>query len=253
MRADISMRIAAHPGLNRARARIQAFDETEIDWQIEVIRENTIADEAPRCGSGRSGKARRNGRTSVLQPAKKAFIAEADKIADELSRCAIRRGPGAAWIGLDWLGDAEVFPARLPWTGSLQRRFRHRAVSCRARGGYGTAIFCRTRARRRRASAKKSEKPQCGANGPLSRRRRRHGPGLDRLCAHRDVEVLRRRTLCLRTLMSRRTVQRWPHCGRQTAGCDRRQRRGEFLAFFVSIGTANRPMYSIAQSSAASI
>src|SRR5581483_7812053 len=33
----------------------------------------------------------------------------AQRIADELSRYAIRRGPGAAWIGLDWLGDAEVF------------------------------------------------------------------------------------------------------------------------------------------------
>jgi type 2 lantibiotic biosynthesis protein LanM len=38
-----------------------------------------------------------------------AFVAEASRIAGELSRYAIRRGPGAAWIGLDWLGDAEVF------------------------------------------------------------------------------------------------------------------------------------------------
>ena len=45
----------------------------------------------------------------AVQTTKKTIIAEADKIADELSRYAIRRGPGAAWIGLDWLGDAEVF------------------------------------------------------------------------------------------------------------------------------------------------
>ncbi len=31
------------------------------------------------------------------------------RIAAELSRYAIRRGPGAAWIGLDWLGDSDVF------------------------------------------------------------------------------------------------------------------------------------------------
>ena len=35
-------------------------------------------------------------------------VAEADKIAAELTRYAIRKGPAAAWIGLDWLGDSEV-------------------------------------------------------------------------------------------------------------------------------------------------
>ena len=44
-----------------------------------------------------------------MAPTKGIFIAEADRIAAELSRYAIRRGPGAAWIGLDWLGDSEVF------------------------------------------------------------------------------------------------------------------------------------------------
>jgi type 2 lantibiotic biosynthesis protein LanM len=42
-------------------------------------------------------------------PAKDAYAAEADAIAGDLAGRAIRRGPGAAWIGLDWLGDAEVF------------------------------------------------------------------------------------------------------------------------------------------------
>jgi type 2 lantibiotic biosynthesis protein LanM len=37
------------------------------------------------------------------------FTSEADRIAAELSGRAIRRGPGAAWIGLDWLGDAESY------------------------------------------------------------------------------------------------------------------------------------------------
>ena len=38
-----------------------------------------------------------------------AFVSEADRIAAEMSEHAIRRGGSAAWIGLDWLGDAEVF------------------------------------------------------------------------------------------------------------------------------------------------
>ncbi len=44
-----------------------------------------------------------------VTPRAEKFFAEADRIAAELSRHAIRRGPGAAWIGLDWLGDSEVF------------------------------------------------------------------------------------------------------------------------------------------------
>jgi len=37
------------------------------------------------------------------------FKAETDRIAAELAQHAIRRGRSAAWIGLDWLGDSEVF------------------------------------------------------------------------------------------------------------------------------------------------
>jgi type 2 lantibiotic biosynthesis protein LanM len=94
-------------GLSVARARLDHLDDKEITWQIEVIRENTgtasksvtpVA--APQSAALRSDSA---------QPSKEIFIAEADRIADELSRYAIRRGSSAAWIGLDWLGDAEVF------------------------------------------------------------------------------------------------------------------------------------------------
>ena len=45
---------------------------------------------------------------SAVAPTKATFTAEADRIAAELARYAIRRGPSVAWIGLDWLGDAEV-------------------------------------------------------------------------------------------------------------------------------------------------
>jgi type 2 lantibiotic biosynthesis protein LanM len=74
-----------------------------------VIRENTNSilpapaasqQEAPRQGIARDGGA---------APLGAHFIAEADRIAAELARYAIRRGPAAAWIGLDWLGDSEVF------------------------------------------------------------------------------------------------------------------------------------------------
>jgi type 2 lantibiotic biosynthesis protein LanM len=104
-----SIRTKAEPGLSRARARVQYFDEREIDWQIEVIRQNTSAlskSTAP-MAAGQTKLAERSGIT--VMPTKTFFIAEADRIAEDLSRYAIRRGPGAAWIGLDWLGDAEVF------------------------------------------------------------------------------------------------------------------------------------------------
>jgi type 2 lantibiotic biosynthesis protein LanM len=107
--SGFSVRVAASPGLDRARERIQSFDEKEIDWQIEVIRESTRSLTKPPDVAA-AGQARLLERPDASLPsAKKTFTAEADGIAEELLRCAIRRGPGAAWIGLDWLGDAEVF------------------------------------------------------------------------------------------------------------------------------------------------
>src|SRR4029077_19594239 len=77
--------------------------------QVEVIRENTrsLSKSADPTTAGQAQSAELLDLTAL--PTKKVFIAEADKIADELSDHAIRKGPGAAWIGLDWLGDAEVF------------------------------------------------------------------------------------------------------------------------------------------------
>jgi type 2 lantibiotic biosynthesis protein LanM len=104
-----SIRTEAKSGLERARARFQGFDEREIAWQIEVIWANTnttVKSVAPpaSCGDVMSARAAADGAS-----AREIFIAEADWIAGELSRCAIRRDPGAAWIGLDWLGDSEAF------------------------------------------------------------------------------------------------------------------------------------------------
>ena len=98
--SGLSARSEATPGLARAQARLQGLDEKEIAWQIEVIRENTNSNAKP--ASGKIAE-------PAAAPSKDTFRAEADKIAAELASHAIRRGPGAAWIGLDWLGDADVF------------------------------------------------------------------------------------------------------------------------------------------------
>ena len=106
----ISIHTEATSGMDRARARVQSFDEQDIAWQITVITQNTSS--LPRsAGPPAPGVERKQPSRSEVDvaPTKEVFVAEADKIAEELSRYAIRRGPGAAWIGLDWLGDSEVF------------------------------------------------------------------------------------------------------------------------------------------------
>ncbi len=105
----ISVRTETTPGLARARARVRSFDEEDIAWQTEVIRQSTLA-VSRSAGLGsmgvETGQLLRPDAATV--PASGIFIAEADKIADELARHAIRRGPGAAWIGLGWMGGSEV-------------------------------------------------------------------------------------------------------------------------------------------------
>jgi len=97
---------ASPAGLHRARERFEKFDEAEIAWQVEVIRQNTSSllratglaptPAEPKEPYGASALSRQD------------LAGEADRIAAELARRAVRRGPGAAWIGLDWVGDAEV-------------------------------------------------------------------------------------------------------------------------------------------------
>ena len=106
----VSTNIEAVSGFDRARARVRSFDEEEIGWQIDVIRENTRSISRaiePAVTSDQLIRAEHSDIAGI--PAKEIFIAEADRVAKEISRRAIRKGPGAAWIGLDWLGDAEVF------------------------------------------------------------------------------------------------------------------------------------------------
>jgi len=106
-----SIHAALPAGLERARARFENFDEREIAWQTEVIRENTNS--IPRSAKPKASELQETARQETLHqdattaPTKATFIAEADRIAAQLSHYAIRRGPSVAWIGLDWLGDSE--------------------------------------------------------------------------------------------------------------------------------------------------
>jgi type 2 lantibiotic biosynthesis protein LanM len=106
----VAIRIKTESGLDRAEARAHNFDQGEIKWQIEVIKENTSALSKPPDPATVDGKVKVTSRSkAAIASNGQSFIGEADKIAEELSVRAIRRGPGAAWIGRDWLGDAEVF------------------------------------------------------------------------------------------------------------------------------------------------
>lgn len=104
---SISKQMGAISGLDRARARMQNLDERDIAWQIEVIRQNTASVSTSAVQVARQVRPLVRPDDSGAPP-REIFIAEAGKIADELSGRAIRRGLGAAWIGVDWLGDSEV-------------------------------------------------------------------------------------------------------------------------------------------------
>jgi type 2 lantibiotic biosynthesis protein LanM len=106
--SGFSVHTEAVAGLDRARARVRAFDAQDLAWQLTVIRQNlsAITRATPAKGAPIKHRSRAD---AAIAPTRQAFIAEADKIADELARYAVQRGPGAAWIGLDWLGDSDVF------------------------------------------------------------------------------------------------------------------------------------------------
>jgi len=99
----------AQPGLHRAQARLAVFNSEEVAWQCEIIRMSTSTVSRPdgsRAGSARSISVPDRRVSSSPDPA--LFAEHAATISRDLCRLAIRSGPGAAWIGLDWLGDSEV-------------------------------------------------------------------------------------------------------------------------------------------------
>lgn len=105
----ISVRTDTVSGLDRARKRIENLDAQDIAWQTEVIRLTTSAVPRSSFSLPDAMATKRSLRSGVaLSPTKETFLAEAGKLAEQLSHCAIRKGPAAAWIGLDWIGDSEV-------------------------------------------------------------------------------------------------------------------------------------------------
>jgi type 2 lantibiotic biosynthesis protein LanM len=101
-------RTSVEPGLQHAQERFDKFDREEIAWQVDVIRLST------------STVLRSDGNRGLLAkpltlpeafpisaPDPAIFLDKAADISRSLSNLAIRSGPGAAWIGLDWLGDSE--------------------------------------------------------------------------------------------------------------------------------------------------
>lgn len=97
--------LALTSGLDRARDRVRGFDEREIVWQTEVIRANTTQSKP----AAVQATPLLHGTDISAKAAATIFASEADRIAAEISGHAIRRGNSAAWIGLDWMGDAEPF------------------------------------------------------------------------------------------------------------------------------------------------
>src|SRR5581483_1228069 len=90
-----SVRSRMESGLDRARARVRGLDDQDISWQVEVIRASTSAKQSQDLESAGAALKARLPTEAVAAPAKEIFVAEADRIAAELSRCAIRRGPSA--------------------------------------------------------------------------------------------------------------------------------------------------------------
>ncbi len=183
-------------GLDHARARVESLNEQDIAWQVEIIRQNTIStldsDGKPQLDR----KARPLLRAeNPVAPTRETFVAEAGRIAREISSHAIRRGSSAAWIGLDWLGELRGGPARSVGPGSLQRRRRNCGVSRRSCRHRRKRIVGRTCARRNVSFAQDDARQKRRARRARSRARRRHRSGVNRLCADADGKISRRRSL----------------------------------------------------------
>jgi hypothetical protein len=99
-------------GLDRAQVRLRDLDRRNINWQIELIRQNTAAVSlSAQTAAEISPRLRLE---SDVTPVRENFLAEADRIATELSDLAVRRGSSAAWIGMD-----SLVAARATWRRSL--------------------------------------------------------------------------------------------------------------------------------------
>lgn len=97
-------------GLQRAMNRYAAFDLREIQWQVELIRLSTRT--ILRSDSNTHLLTTSDENLQQIQMNKSAasesmiFLRAASDISRFLSEIAVRSGPGASWIGLDWLGHS---------------------------------------------------------------------------------------------------------------------------------------------------
>jgi type 2 lantibiotic biosynthesis protein LanM len=105
----VTTRTGALPGLRRAQARFEKFDQEEVAWQSEVVRLSTST--VLRSDSSQAVPPEQIPSPDLRPssaPDKAVFVERAAQITQHLSRLAIRSGPGVAWIGLDWLRDSIV-------------------------------------------------------------------------------------------------------------------------------------------------
>ena len=150
----ISIHSEATSGMDRARARVQSFDEQDIAWQITVIRQNTSS--IPRSAGppargvelqttfarGRGCRADKGDfRRGSRQDRRGALpLCHSPRAGRRLDRSRLA-------------GRLRGFPARVPRPGTLQWRLRHCGLSRCACSGDGAQVFGRTCAGRDVASS----------------------------------------------------------------------------------------------------
>ncbi|WP_122498812.1 type 2 lanthipeptide synthetase LanM, partial [Mycobacterium attenuatum] len=105
----ISVRAAGVSGLGHATVLADGLDSSGIEWQVTIIRQNMESFARGSAPAEAVATQPAPGPVSHRAPAIEMLRREADRIAEDLSRYALRRGPGAAWIALDWLGDTDLF------------------------------------------------------------------------------------------------------------------------------------------------
>jgi type 2 lantibiotic biosynthesis protein LanM len=102
----VTVTTSATSGLQRARDRVQNLDQQELDWQVDVIQQTSTL--MSRLTSVDVSPSQPVPPDPAIAHRPATFLVEADRIVEEISRYAIRRGSSAAWIGLNWFTDSDV-------------------------------------------------------------------------------------------------------------------------------------------------